>query len=130
MADGTILTRDARTGVEYPVRLRDNSDGTYSPVTYGPAILESGVTELIGVDERVDQNEYSGSVAVPLAATCSGEIVQVTLISRQAGAPLTPQGTLFFLDADPAVSPGDTAMTAAEHLTVIGRAAHSSDPDR
>ena len=82
MADGTILTRDARTGVEYPVRLRDNSDGTYSPVTYGPAILESGVTELIGVDERVDQNEYSGSVAVPLAATRPASPSIITTVNK------------------------------------------------
>lgn len=87
-------------------------------------IRESGMTELIGVDEQVDQNDYSGSVAVSLLvgvdpSPVSGIIRGLTFVSA-GGAILQSTGTLFILDADPAVASGDTAMTAAEHATVIG----------
>ena len=88
-----------------------------------PGMIEGGLTELIGEDEQVDQNEYSGSIGVALAATCSGTIEQVTLICGENGdgAILKPSGTLYILDADPAVAVGDAAITAAEWATVIAK---------
>lgn len=87
------------------------------------ALLEGGLTELIGTNEQVDQNEYGGSVAVALAGTYSGEILNVTLYTTESGsgAVLTPAGTLFVFDADPTITNGDAAMTAAERVTVIGQ---------
>lgn len=111
-------------GFDYPIPMQDNGDGTYSPVVMAmpfPPLLEGGLTELIGVNEQVDQNKFAASIGVALGGTYSGEIVQITLISRQAGTPLAPQGTLYLLDADPASAVNDAALTAAEYLTVIAR---------
>jgi hypothetical protein len=90
-------------------------------------IQETGVVELVGKDEQVDQNDYGGSVAVALGPTgynkpISGEILHVTVFSREtgSGSVQTPDGQLIILDADPATTAGDTAITAAERLTVIG----------
>jgi len=94
-----------------------HADMPFSP------LLEGGLTELIGIDEQVDQNDYSGSVGVALAGTYSGEILSVSLYTTEdgSGAILEPAGTLFLLDADPAIASGDTAMTASERVTVVGQ---------
>jgi hypothetical protein len=86
-------------------------------------LVETGVTELIGEDEAVAQNQYGGSIGVALATTASGTIEQITLINRENGdgAILKPSGVLYVLDADPAVAAADAAITAAEWLTVIGK---------
>ena len=86
-------------------------------------VHEAGLTELIGADEQVDQNDYSGSVAVSLGLHVSGEILQVTLYATETGTGdvLTPAGTLFVFDADPSISSGDTAMTLAARQTVIAQ---------
>ena len=87
------------------------------------AIRELGVTELVGADEQVDQNDYGASVSVDLPGglPISGEFLHFTFYSRETGtgAVQTPAGSLFILDADPATTAGDTAITAAERLTVI-----------
>ena len=92
------------------------------------AFLEGGLTELVGINEKVDQNDYSGSVGVTIGAgssnarAISGEILSFIFISTEdgTGAVQTPPGKLFILDADPAVSSGDTALVAAEWPTVLG----------
>jgi hypothetical protein len=78
------------------------------------SIQEIGVTELVGADEQVDQNDYGASVEVALGTRISGEFLHFTFYSRETGtgAVQTPAGSLFILDADP-------ATTAAERLTVI-----------
>lgn len=85
-------------------------------------IVEAGITELIGVDEQVDQNDYGGSVAVALPYSMSGEILGVLFVSTEdgSGSVQTPAGTLLILDADPAVTAGDTTLTAADWVNVIG----------
>jgi hypothetical protein len=87
------------------------------------AIQEAGVTELIGVDEKVDQNDYCGSVAITLAALCSGEILSVCFYSTEDGTGGVQQceGWLYFFDANPAIASGDTTITAAARVTVLGR---------
>ena len=87
-------------------------------------ITEIGVTELVGADEQVDQNDYGGSVALTLGdgiRPVSGEFLAFCFYTRETGtgAVLSPAGTLLLLDADPAVSAGDTAITAAERITVL-----------
>lgn len=86
------------------------------------ALEEGGVTELVGINEQVDQDEYGASVGVALGNTYSGEILSVTLYSTEdgSGTVQTPAGKLLILDADPATSAGDTALAAAEWPTVIG----------
>ena len=88
-------------------------------------IRELGLTELIGINEQVDQNDYSGSVDVdvsPGPQPASGVIHQWMFYQTEdsGGAILSPAGTLYILDADPAVASGATAMTAAEWVTVLG----------
>ena len=87
-------------------------------------IQEIGVTELIGVDEQVDQNDYSGSVQIDLQGSlpASGELLAFAFYSTEdgTGAVLEPTGKLILFDADPAVSSGDTALAAAEFPTILG----------
>lgn len=85
------------------------------------AVIELGLTELVGINEVVAQNQYSASVNIPFGATFSGELLNVTLYMTEdgTGAILTPAGTLLILDADPATAAGDTAITAAERVTVM-----------
>ena len=86
-------------------------------------VIEAGLTELIGINEQVDQNDYSGSVEVSLPYAMSGEILSAMFYSTEdgSGSVQSPTGWLYILDADPAVASGDTAMTAAERVTVLGR---------
>jgi hypothetical protein len=88
-------------------------------------ILELGLTELVGINEQVDQNDYSGSVDIdvsPGPQPSSGVIHTWAFYQTEddGGAILSPAGTLYVLDADPAVSSGDTALAAAEWVTVVG----------
>jgi hypothetical protein len=89
-------------------------------------IQELGLTELIGINEQVDQNDYSGSIGVTLGTgnePISGELLSVCFYSTEdgSGSVQQPEGYLYVLDADPAVTSGDTAITAAERVTVLGR---------
>ena len=96
-------------------------DGTYLMPAF---IREVGLKEIVGADDQVDQNELSGTADLVVSASglVNGEIKSVILITSEAGtgAIQTPAGKLFFLDADPNTSPGDTALTLAELQTVLG----------
>ena len=86
-------------------------------------ICEIGLTELVDKDDQVDQNDFSASIALsPDDPPASGEFLSLVLVTTKSGtgAILTPAGTLVFLDTNPAVSAGDTAMTADEWKTAIG----------
>lgn len=88
-------------------------------------VLEGGLTELVGVDEQVDQNDLSGSVGVSLEGGdnfVSGEILSFLLVFSESGTGtvLEPTGQILVFDADPAISSGDTAITTAEHGTLLG----------
>ena len=86
-------------------------------------ILEGGLTELIGINEQVDQNDYCASVEVELLHTASGEILSVAFYSTEdgSGSVQSPEGWLYVFDADPSISNGDTAMTAAARVLILGR---------
>jgi hypothetical protein len=86
-------------------------------------ITELGLTELVGINEAVAQNQYCASVAITLnTQRVSGEILAFALYSTESGtgAVLQPTGKLILLDADPATATGDTSLTAAEHSSVLG----------
>lgn len=89
-------------------------------------MLEAGLTELVGIDEQVDQNDYSGSVEIDVSAPgsqpTSGEILAFAFYATEdgSGAIQDSAGKLILLDADPAVSSGDTALAAAEFVTILG----------
>jgi hypothetical protein len=86
-------------------------------------IIEGGLTELIGINEQVDQNEYSDEVGVALAGTYSGEILAVTFYSTEdgSGSVQTPSGRLLIFDANPNTTTGDTTITAASWMALIGQ---------
>lgn len=87
------------------------------------AMLQGTLTELIGINEQVDTDEYGASVGVGLGGTYSGEILSITLYTTEdgTGAILTPAGLLMILDADPATTAGDSDLTAVERVTVLGQ---------
>jgi len=86
------------------------------------ALLEGGLTELVGINEEVNTDDYGGSVGVGLGGTYSGEILNFAFYATEdgSGAVQDSAGKLIILDADPAVSAGDTALAAAEWVTVLG----------
>lgn len=87
------------------------------------AIQEGGLTELVGINEEVSTDDYSASVGVALGGTYSGEILSFTFYATEdgTGAIQDSAGILYIFDADPTISSGDTSMTAAERVTVIGQ---------
>ena len=90
-----------------------------NPYTY---TREIGVTELVGKDEEVNTDDYGASVVVSFDREQSGEFIQFTFYAtEEGGAVQDSAGTLFIFDADPAISAGDTSITAAEAKTVIGK---------
>jgi len=87
------------------------------------SISHGGLTELVGINEQVDINEYGDEVAVALGDTVSGEILTVKLISYETGtgAVQTPACRLFAFDANPLTTVGDTALTLAARRSIIGQ---------
>ncbi len=89
-------------------------------------ILETGLTQIIGINdtEVTASGDYSATADLALAATYSGEIMSFILVSLESGsgAVQSGTGTVFFFDADPNTTSGDTALVAAgaEHNTVLG----------
>lgn len=89
-------------------------------------IAETDLTELVGANEQVDQNDYGASVAVTLGdgvRPCSGELLSFAFFSTEtgSGAVQTPAGTLLILDADPATAAGDTTISAVERITIFAQ---------
>ena len=87
-------------------------------------VHESGVLELVGKNEEVNTSDYGGSVALTFAkANSSGELLSFTFIATEegSGAVQDSAGVLYIFDADPNPTVGDTALTAAEHKTVVGK---------
>jgi hypothetical protein len=87
-------------------------------------VLELGNTELIGINEQVDQNDYCAAVSVTLGAEpVSGEILSFCFYSLESGsgAVQTPAGWLYILDTNPVIASGDTAIGAANRPTILGR---------
>lgn len=88
-------------------------------------IREIGLTELVGINEEVNTSDFGGSVAVDVSPgdqPASGVLHTFAFYATEdgSGAVHDSAGKLIILDADPAIAVGDTAMTAAEWVTVIG----------
>lgn len=92
-----------------------------------PEYKEIGVTELIGINENIAQNEFAASVSIDVTQGTGepdvGFFDQLAFFSSEtgSGAVLAPAGDLLFLDADPAVAAGDAALSLAEWKTVFGK---------
>ena len=116
LADGHNVTVDNAASAPVPIQA---SDGT---IFIPPAILELGITELIGANEQVTASQYSASVAVTLAGT--GTIKKICLIATEddaggGGVVFTPAGDLMLFKSDPAIASDDATITNAERLTII-----------
>ena len=81
-------------------------------------IRTSALLSLAGINDQIEADEYSLTADIDLGKEVSGEILGFMLYST-GGAILTPLHDIIFLDADPNTAAGDTALTAAEHKTVI-----------
>lgn len=77
-------------------------------------IKELGLTELIGADEQVAQNQFSADETIALGSLMSGEILGVLLEmhAAAAGAVINEVGYLYFFDADPGLSAADTSFSS------------------
>jgi hypothetical protein len=119
---GTVTTVSAVTAITNALPAGTNVIGKTQPFS---AILEGGLTELVGINEQVDQNDYSGSIGVSLGGTYSGEILSIGLYATEdgTGAVQDSAGILYVFDADPTITSGDTSMTAAERVTILGKIA-------
>ncbi|MEJ2688281.1 MAG: hypothetical protein P8124_14095, partial [Gammaproteobacteria bacterium] len=89
--------------------------GEERPLQLG--IFESGVTELVGINEQVDQNDYGAHVAVNLHG--SGEILGAHFVSS-GGDVLQVAGDLLIFNAAVTVAAGDTSITLAERRELCG----------
>lgn len=91
------------------------------------AIRETGVLELVGADEQVDQNELGATVShdLPGEQPASGELLSFTFVATEtgSGAVQDSAGELLIFDADPGHSVGDdgSGISAAEWKRCIGR---------
>lgn len=92
------------------------------------AMLEGGLTELVGINEQIDQNDYAGSVGVALGGSYSGEILAVAFYATEdgSGAIQDSAGILYVFDADPSVSSGATVLASGVRETTIGKLAIGS----
>ena len=89
-------------------------------------VLETGVTELVGINEEINTGDYGAEVAITLGAgNASGEFLSFLFIATETGSGDVQDsaGVLFIFNTDPNITVGDTALTAAEHKTVIGKIA-------
>lgn len=97
-------------------------------------IHTTGLVSLVGIDDQVDQNDYSASAQLDLAAAAglpagapvSGEILHLLLSTAEAdagetGAVQKPAGTLILFAADPGVDAGDTALSAAARAAIVAQ---------
>ena len=90
---------------------------------YRPLVQELGLRTIIDTGDQVDQNEYSDALQISFTEATSGEITDIVLITGEegTGAVLEPDGTLLFFDADPSISAGDSAMSAAARTLLVGK---------
>lgn len=87
---------------------------TFPTAPYVYPYQRTGVFELIGVNERVDQNRYSDEVAIAIPSYLGYEIAKIMLYSTEdgTGAVQRPNGQLFVLRADPAIAANDATLGA------------------
>lgn len=104
------------------VRGRKPGEGGTTELKLG--MQEIGITELVGINEEVNTDDYGASVQVSFGETASGEFLAFMFVASEtgSGAVHDSAGQLLIFDADPAISAGDTALVAAgaEHKTLIG----------
>ena len=130
----TVAADDDGAAKHQYVKLEFGPDNTQTKVEAGvglpvapfAAILETGITQIIGINdtEVSASGDYSSTADLALGGTYSGEILGFILSSLESGSGAIQEGkgTVFFFDADPNTTSGDTALAAAgaEHNTAIG----------
>ena len=131
---GFVFKTDDASGVHWPsVKIAFGGDDVQTeveatvglPVAPFSAIIETGIQQIIGInDAAMTQDEYSSTLDLSLGGTFSGEILGFILSSffETGGSGINEgSGTLYFFDADPNTTSGDTALATfgSEHNTVI-----------
>ena len=92
-------------------------------------IQHIGVSELVGINEQVDQNELGAELTVTLSpitgVPISGEFLSFIFYATESGtgAVQDSEGQLLIFTSAPGLTAGDagTGLTAAEWKTCIGR---------
>lgn len=96
-------------------------------------VKEVGLTELVGINEQVDQNDFSASVSVNLGYPApSGEFRSFCFYADEAGSGAIQDsaGILYIYDGDVNIASGATAMTAVTSTMSIGQVVvYASDWD-
>ncbi len=84
--------------------------------------LEAPPLELIGVNEQVAADEYSGSINFFFNGN-SGIITKLCLYATEdgSGTVFTPTGTLYIWNIDPNITAGDADITAIERLNIVNQ---------
>ena len=91
--------------------------------------IETALYTIIGADDAVGINQFSGTVDIDIGQTygdtqvriVAGEIQSILLVSSAAAAPIEPTGWLFFMDADPATGVGDAALALVDRQALIAQ---------
>jgi hypothetical protein len=88
----------------------------------GSKIVKIAPVELVGINEEINASDWTKSIALALPSDYDdhGEITHINMTMTSATGTLKTQGSLVFFSADPAISAGDTAITAGEWETVLG----------
>jgi hypothetical protein len=89
-------------------------------------ITETGSQSLIGTDNQIDQYDYGEAATITLGdgvRPVSGEFLSFMFYSGESGsgAVQTPSGVLLLFDAPPVITAGDTAITLAARISIIGQ---------
>lgn len=92
-----------------------NTEGEARPFQVG--IFETGITNLVGSDEQIDQNDYGAHIMVNLHG--SGEILGAHFMSS-GGDVLEVGGKLMIFNAAVTVAAGDTSITVDERYELCG----------
>jgi hypothetical protein len=84
-------------------------------------IRELGLTELVGINEQIDQNDFTKSVALPVGG--SGYITNIVAYGAESGDGAIPAVDSFMIlvfDVDPDISAGNTTLSADTWRTCLG----------
>ncbi|MCG3207332.1 MAG: hypothetical protein FOGNACKC_00932 [Anaerolineae bacterium] len=120
MSDNIVVKDGNNASVE--MRTKETS-GVHTPYYIAvplDGVLETGLIELIGINESVSNNGFGASVAVVLSAAYSGQIEQIILVKTPgSGTSSKPTGKLLIFDADPTILLNASDMSVAALNAVI-----------
>lgn len=119
MSSKSSLINRVQSNIDADVTV--TTDDSISIIPLYP-IDESGIIELVGVNDQVDQNDYGDTAVLAFGGDVSGEILMATLVSTEdgTGSIQIPECQVFVFDTNPSTTAGDTTIGAAYWPTCIG----------